>query len=88
MLPRTTRFPPHPHPVSMHLKEGDLLADAFRIERALGSGGTGRVYRARDLRRNRYVAVKVVQLAGTEPSFRQRVEREVKVLDDGDQFKG
>ncbi len=64
----------------MFLREGEVIADQYVIEEALGSGGTGRVYRAWDNHREKRVAVKLVQLVGTEPAFRARIEREMRVL--------
>jgi serine/threonine-protein kinase len=37
------------------------LADRYRIERALGSGGMATVYLAEDLKHHRKVAVKVLR---------------------------
>jgi eukaryotic-like serine/threonine-protein kinase len=36
------------------------LADRYRIERAIGAGGMATVYRARDLKHDRDVAIKVL----------------------------
>ncbi|UCG89146.1 MAG: hypothetical protein JSW71_11650 [Gemmatimonadota bacterium] len=38
------------------------LADQYRIERELGSGGMATVYLAQDLKRDRQVALKVMRL--------------------------
>ena len=53
----------------------------FTIEAPLGSGGMGEVYRARDTRLDRVVAIKVLraQTSG-EPEFRQRFEREARAI--------
>jgi YVTN family beta-propeller protein len=55
---------------------GSVFA-GYRIEAVAGRGGMGVVYRARQLRPNRLVALKVIapQLSG-DPAFRRRFERE------------
>src|SRR6516164_6779909 len=44
----------------------------------LGAGGMGRVYRARDPRLKRDVAIKVLASAGTDPARRQRFTGEAQ----------
>ena len=58
---------------------GDLLADRFEIERMAGSGGSGRVYRARDRQSGQIVAVKVLHGAAMEGKA-ERFAREARVL--------
>ncbi len=64
----------------MALSAGTRLGH-FEIETLLGVGGMGEVYRARDARLERTVAVKVLapELA-TDPTFLARFEREAKTI--------
>lgn len=56
---------------------GKRLADRFVIERALGQGGMGAVYLARDEQLGEQVAVKVVGgMAALDPSAADRLRRE------------
>ncbi len=61
------------------MSPGDLLADRFEIEQLAGSGGSGRVYRARDLRTGEAVAVKVLHGAEID-AYAERFAREARVL--------
>ena len=53
----------------------------YLIEAALGAGGMGEVYKARDTRLDRIVAIKVLpaELAG-DPAFRERFDREARAI--------
>ena len=53
----------------------------YEVLSALGAGGMGEVYKARDTRLDRVVAVKVLpeQLAA-DPQFRDRFEREARAV--------
>jgi serine/threonine-protein kinase len=55
------------------------LADRYTIEHLLGRGGMATVYRARDLRQPRAVAVKVLPLAA-DADGQQRFLREIEVV--------
>jgi Tol biopolymer transport system component/predicted Ser/Thr protein kinase len=64
----------------MHLAAGTRLGP-YEIESAIGKGGMGEVYRARDTRLERTVAIKVLppHLA-SDPDFRERFDREAKSI--------
>ncbi len=53
----------------------------YRIERVIGRGGMGVVYRARDESLNRPVAIKLLNDASAaDPELRQRFEREARLM--------
>jgi len=53
----------------------------YEVQSALGAGGMGEVYRARDTRLDRTVAIKVLpEHLSKDPEFRQRLEREAKAI--------
>jgi len=64
----------------MALSAGTRLGP-YEIQAPLGAGGMGEVYRAKDLRLERTVAVKILPThLATDPEFRERFEREAKTL--------
>lgn len=60
------------------MRQGDVIAGRFEVERVAGTGGVGTIYCARDARTGQRVAVKVLVFAG--PINKTRFEREAKVL--------
>ena len=58
----------------MPLSAGDKLGP-YQILASIGAGGMGEVYRARDARLNRDVAIKV-----SDAQFTERFEREAKAI--------
>src|SRR6202451_3876581 len=53
----------------------------YEIESPLGEGGMGEVYRARDLRLDRAVAIKVLAShLSSSPELKQRMEREARAI--------
>ena len=64
----------------MGLASGTKLGP-YEIQSSLGAGGMGAVYRARDLRLERDVAIKVLPAnLASDPALRQRPEREAKAI--------
>jgi eukaryotic-like serine/threonine-protein kinase len=64
----------------MTLSTGTKLGP-YEIVSPLGAGGMGEVYRARDTRLERTVAIKVLpQQLSLSPESRQRFEREAKTI--------
>lgn len=61
---------------------GSTLDDRYLLLERVGEGGSAVVYRARDLRLARSVAVKVHREAAATPNERARREREVRLLID------
>src|SRR6202158_4665757 len=64
----------------MALTSGTKLGP-YEIESPLGAGGMGEVYRARDSRLDREVAIKVLAAdLSSDASLKQRLEREAKAI--------
>jgi eukaryotic-like serine/threonine-protein kinase len=64
----------------MPLASGTKL-DPYEIQSLLGAGGMGEVYRARDTRLDRTVAVKILAShLSSSPELKQRMEREARSI--------
>src|SRR5262245_10990658 len=64
----------------MTLEAGTRLGP-YEIQSALGAGGMGEVYRARDTRLERTVAIKVLPAAlSGDAAFRERFSREARAI--------
>jgi Tol biopolymer transport system component len=64
----------------MTLTPGTRLGP-YEIVSSLGAGGMGEVYRARDTRLDRTVAVKVLPTdSASDPAFRERFDREARLI--------
>jgi serine/threonine protein kinase len=64
----------------MTLAAGTRLGP-YEIQAALGAGGMGEVYRARDTRLDRTVAIKILPEAlAADPQFRERFDREARAI--------
>src|SRR5215469_14262347 len=64
----------------MALLTGSRLGP-YEIQGPLGAGGMGEVYRAKDTRLDRTVAIKVLPShLSSDPELKQRLEREAKAI--------
>jgi eukaryotic-like serine/threonine-protein kinase len=63
----------------MALAPGTRLGP-YEILPLLGTGGMGEVYRARDTRLERIVAIKILSQLSSDPARRQRFEREARAI--------
>ncbi len=59
---------------------GAVLNDRYDVERKIGQGGFGTVYRGFDRNLKRTVAVKILDRAGEDTRFRERFRREAESL--------
>ena len=65
------------------LREGTRLGD-YEVQTLLGAGGMGEVYRARDVRLRRDVAIKVLPaIVSSDPDRLRRFEQEAQAEDGG-----
>jgi serine/threonine protein kinase len=63
----------------MSLSVGTRLGP-YEIVAPLGAGGMGEVYKARDTRLDRTVAIKILPVALADPLFRERFDREARAI--------
>ena len=64
----------------MPLQPGTTLGP-YEIQAPIGAGGMGEVYKARDTRLDRTVAIKVLpEHVAADPNLKQRFEREAKTI--------
>src|SRR5438094_5400091 len=84
---RVLGWTPHPRTIDlqsasfvMALASGTRLG-AYEIQALLGAGGMGEVYRARDTKLNRDVALKILpELSAADPDRLARFQREAQLL--------
>lgn len=62
------------------LAPGRIVARRFLIERLVGSGGMGQLYRSRDLRSGAPVALKLLHRSGRDADAAGRLEQEARLL--------
>src|SRR5262249_18143086 len=60
------------------MKPGDMVADRYRVERLLGSGGMGTVWAATHVVTGKAVALKVLRPRDDDATARRRLRREAK----------
>ena len=61
------------------LNSGAVIADRYRLQRLIATGGMGQVWEATDNRLDRRVAVKVLKAEfSTDPTFRERFRSEAR----------
>src|SRR5690606_1066140 len=82
---RVPRSPPRPMsspaPTSVSRAPGAVHIRGYRLERVVGSGGMGQVYRAEQASLNRPVAVKVLSAElAKDQAFVSRFEKEAAAL--------
>jgi eukaryotic-like serine/threonine-protein kinase len=80
IAPTEVAHAPSAFVVTVDLSPGMLFAGRYRIERALGRGGMGIVYRARDQSLDEVVAIKVLRPDfAQDPAMGKRFKSEIKL---------
>jgi serine/threonine-protein kinase len=78
--PAKERAPERPAPPPGALSPGTSIA-GYEVEEAVGAGGVGTLYRARQLRLDREVALKLVEPeVARDPVIRERLRREARTV--------
>jgi len=78
-LEQPAHYAPTPEPVTTHL-EGQRIGP-YQVHARIGAGGMGEVYRARDTRLDRTVAIKVLPAhVAMDPATRERFDREARAV--------
>ena len=71
---------PRAETIVLHPLVGQTL-NQYRVEGVLGQGGMGEVYRARDTRLDRTIAIKVLPARlSSDPDLKQRLDREARAI--------
>jgi serine/threonine-protein kinase len=77
-LPPVSAGPARPRFENVHLLQpGTIVADRYKLEKKLGSGGMAAVYAAHDLELGETIAIKLFARGGTDPALLSRFRQEL-----------